>query len=222
MWLVLDNRCYTDRQLYGFVSWPCILFKQAHQEAERFQRFTDYLDESKNGEQDEKNSRSKQGTDKPSEKGQTENPFRDVSPETKLLREIKDICDELNILKALAEAQVDVWKEALQVDDLKDFKSRYNRLCKPTAVKRAIESMIQDAHIARDSVGFSRLISFLQFCEKHVSDSVLKLSVLLDLIHKQASINEAESGQKQAMDAAKQSSTTMVFTLVTAVFVSWS
>ena len=153
MWLVLDNRCYT-KQLHEFVSWPRPLFEQAHQEAERFQRFTDYLDEGKNGEQDEK---------KPSEEGKTENPFRDVSPETKLLREIKDICDELNILKALAEAQVDVWKEALQVDDLKDFKSKYNRLCKPTAVKRAIESMIQDAHIARDSVRFSYFISFLQF-----------------------------------------------------------
>ena len=123
-------------------------------------------------------------------------------------------------MKALAEAQVDVWKEALQVDHLKDFKSKHSRLCKPTAVKKAIESMIQDAHIARDSVRFSHLFSCLQFCEKCVSNSVLKLGVLLDLIHKQASINEAESGQKQAMDAAKQSSTTMVFTLVTAVFVS--
>ena len=49
---------------------------------------------------------------------------------------------------------MDVWKETLQVDELKDFRSKYNRLCKPTIVKRAIESMIQDAHIARDSVRF--------------------------------------------------------------------
>lgn len=40
-----------------------------------------------------------------------ENPYNNITPETKLLREIKDIVDELNMLKSLAENQERVWKQ---------------------------------------------------------------------------------------------------------------
>lgn len=41
----------------------------------------------------------------------TTNPYGDISRETSLLRDVKDICDELNMLKNLSEEQEDVWKQ---------------------------------------------------------------------------------------------------------------
>lgn len=45
------------------------------------------------------------------------NPYFDIKKETAGLREVKDIYDELNMLKFLAEAQETVWKQAMCLKD---------------------------------------------------------------------------------------------------------
>jgi hypothetical protein len=122
------------------------------------------------------------------------NPYFDITKETAGLREVKDICDELNILKALAEAQELVWKQAMCLKD--DHLTTFN-YDTPTEKKEEIQEMIKEAETVQNS-----------------------LEALLDLKQKQANISEAKSAREQSHAAAKQADTIMVFTAVTILFVS--
>ncbi|XHG03938.1 hypothetical protein AWENTII_007222 [Aspergillus wentii] len=128
------------------------------------------------------------------------NPYHIISAETELLDEIKDIRDELNILRTLAEDQETVWKQAFKTERL-DSQSgfKYNHLCTPTEVRREIKEMALEADMVQNSI-----------------------NTLLDLRQKQASIKEAEFGRLQANDTVRQSNTIMVFTIVTIIFLPLS
>ncbi|KKK12297.1 hypothetical protein ARAM_001383 [Aspergillus rambellii] len=120
--------------------------------------------------------------------------YHNILQEAELLREIKDIRDELNILIALAVDQETVWKQLFQLEDLDN---RQFHACTPSLIKEDLEDMASEAKTVQES-----------------------LDSLLDLKQKQASIKEAETGRKQAEDTGKQANTIMVFTVVTIIFVS--
>ncbi|KAL2010712.1 hypothetical protein VTN00DRAFT_6519 [Thermoascus crustaceus] len=135
-----------------------------------------------------------------SDKKSSDNPYYNIAEETALLREIKDIRDELNILTNLAESQEVIWKQTFGTDSLEDRSNfKYFHSCTPTEVKQELQEMAAEAKIVQNSV-----------------------HTLLDLRQKQASIREAEFGRQQAQDTAKQSNTVMVFTVVTIVFLPLS
>ncbi|PTU24414.1 hypothetical protein P175DRAFT_034708 [Aspergillus ochraceoroseus IBT 24754] len=122
--------------------------------------------------------------------------YHNILQEAELLREIKDIRDELNILIALAVDQETVWKQLFQLEDLDN---RQFHACTPSLIKEDLEDMASEAKTVQES-----------------------LDSLLDLKQKQASIKEAETGRKQAEDTGKQANTIMVFTVVTIIFLPLS
>jgi hypothetical protein len=122
--------------------------------------------------------------------------YHNIATETDLLQEVKDICDELNILKTLAEDQEHVWRQASEA--LGDNKPTFSNNA-PTEVKKTITGMIHDAEVVQKSI-----------------------DTLLDLKQKQANLTEAQWTRRQAQDTAKQTDTVVWFTVVTIIFVSCS
>ncbi|KAL2001346.1 hypothetical protein VTN02DRAFT_1863 [Thermoascus thermophilus] len=128
------------------------------------------------------------------------NPYYNIAEETALLREIKDIRDELNILTNLAESQEVVWEQAFGAHSLQDRSNfKYFHSCTPTEVKEELQEMAEEAETVQ-----------------------ILVHILLNLRQKQASLREAEFGRQQAQNTAKQSNTVMVFTVVTIVFLPLS
>ncbi|PYH88778.1 hypothetical protein BO71DRAFT_467058 [Aspergillus ellipticus CBS 707.79] len=133
---------------------------------------------------------------KSSKKLESANPYEDIGAQADLLHEIKDICDELNILKALTEVQETVWKQVFKTENLDRFALNHAQLQHtPTARRQEIEEMLVEAKMTLESV-----------------------QNLLDLRQKQASILEAEYARIQAEDTGRQSNTVMVFTIITIIF----
>ncbi|CAI7667422.1 unnamed protein product [Penicillium discolor] len=65
----------------------------------------------------------------------TYNPYGDTAGETELLREVKDICDELDMLKFLALDQESVWKQIWKGGSNPDATFTYNT---PSEVKKGL------------------------------------------------------------------------------------
>lgn len=79
-------------------------------------------------------------------------PKRDVGKEYRLLYEIKDIRDELTILKALNEAQNLVWRQAFrESSDGSEFD--YRHLRSPGRNLLEIKEMAREAESVQDAVG---------------------------------------------------------------------
>jgi hypothetical protein len=99
-----------------------------------------------------------------------ENPYEDILMETRLLHEVKDILDELNILKNLAQDQKvvdDLWKSISGIQG-------YRHLT-PAETKDDIEGMIEDAKSVQSAI-----------------------NTLLDLKQKEATILEAQATRRQS------------------------
>ncbi|KAJ5738252.1 hypothetical protein N7493_001407 [Penicillium malachiteum] len=113
-----------------------------------------------------------------------ENRYQNIQNETRLLREIKDILDELRILKELANDQEHVnglWKKVVDVET--------NRRYTIKETKDDIDNMIQEA--------------------KSVEDAI---NTLLDLKQKQATILEARATRQQSDTVMVFTVVTIVFT----------
>ncbi|KAI0449383.1 hypothetical protein F5B21DRAFT_50144 [Xylaria acuta] len=67
-----------------------------------------------------------------------------ISSETELLYEIRDIRDELHILRSLAEDQEVVWQQAFPSNRMKNESSRFE-FCTPTDVKKDLDVMLLEA-----------------------------------------------------------------------------
>ncbi|KAE8356311.1 hypothetical protein BDV28DRAFT_117200 [Aspergillus coremiiformis] len=120
-------------------------------------------------------------------------PKRDVGKEFRLLYEIKDIRDELNMLKTLTEAQETVWKQAFGARNSGDgFDFQYYHPHTPVDTRLELLEMAREAESTQDAI-----------------------NTLLDLRQKHAGNQDAEFGRQQA-------NTTMVFTIVTIVFLPLS
>ncbi|KAJ5972814.1 uncharacterized protein N7479_002732 [Penicillium vulpinum] len=129
---------------------------------------------------------------RPWKRRDTYNPYGDIAGETELLREVKDICDELNMLKSLALDQENVWKQIWRDGSNPDATFTYDT---PSEVKKEITEMVKEAEFVQQAI-----------------------DMLLDLKQKQANIVETEFSRKQSEGTARQSDTIMAFTVVTILF----
>ncbi|RDW90751.1 uncharacterized protein DSM5745_02526 [Aspergillus mulundensis] len=128
-----------------------------------------------------------------------ENIYYNIDPETTLLKEIKDICDELNILKNLAEDQEDVWRQVCKLEGSTQTPGTPSAYITPKDIKDEITEMVKEAEAVQ-----------------------MTINSLLNLKQKQANLEEAKSAREQAQATAKQTDTIMVFTIVTIVFLPLS
>ncbi|KAL7628710.1 hypothetical protein AAE478_000225 [Parahypoxylon ruwenzoriense] len=83
------------------------------------------------------------------------NRYHIISSETELLEKIRDICDELHILRSLAEDQDVVWKQAFSPDDSRDDLQYYHS-CTPTDVKKHLDEMLLEVEKTTDYVSVAR------------------------------------------------------------------
>ncbi|KAF5660277.1 Mg2+ transporter like zinc transport [Fusarium heterosporum] len=97
-----------------------------------------------------------------------------ISPEAKVLDKIRDIRDELHMLRSLAEDQELVWKQAFEDQELKDTR-QYYQPCTPADVKKDLDDMLGEVETINNSI-----------------------NTLLDLRQKQASISQANDTAKQS------------------------
>jgi Mg2+ and Co2+ transporter CorA len=112
------------------------------------------------------------------------NPYENILDETRLLEEIKDVLDELNILKALAQDQERVdnaWKRVAT-------KVKISRAVSASEIKTEIESMIEDAKSVQGDI-----------------------NSLLDLKQKEAGIVEAQATRRQSDTVMTFTIVTIIF-----------
>lgn len=112
-----------------------------------------------------------------------ENPYEDISIETGLLDEVKDILDELNILKNLAIDQKAVYERWKSVSGMED----YTHLG-PSETKEDIDDMIEDAKSVQSAI-----------------------NTLLDLKQKEATILEAQAARRQSDAVMVFTTVTIIF-----------
>ncbi|OJJ50141.1 hypothetical protein ASPZODRAFT_1115189 [Penicilliopsis zonata CBS 506.65] len=113
-----------------------------------------------------------------------DNPYEDIEVETGLLAEIKDILDELNMLRNLAQDQIHVgalWEKATG-------KPEWNRPVTPSEREEQIKDMIEDVRSVQDSI-----------------------NSLLDLKQKEATIVEAKATRRQSDSVMVFTVVTIVF-----------
>ncbi|PYH94927.1 hypothetical protein BO71DRAFT_440695 [Aspergillus ellipticus CBS 707.79] len=116
--------------------------------------------------------------------GNNENPYENISHETELLEKTKNILDELNILKTLAQEQRrvnDLWEKMRSND-------RIRRAVSPSEIVEDIESMMEDAKSVQSDI-----------------------RMLLDLKQKEASIIEAQATRRQSDTVMTFTMVTIVF-----------
>lgn len=85
-------------------------------------------------------------------------PKRDMGKEFRLLYEIKDIREELNMLKSLTETQKKVWRQALRTS-----LSKYPHLQTPRQVALEIKEVAREAESTQDAVSLAHLTPFFFF-----------------------------------------------------------
>ncbi|PYH45893.1 uncharacterized protein BP01DRAFT_397720 [Aspergillus saccharolyticus JOP 1030-1] len=125
------------------------------------------------------------------------NPYHVIDDEVHLLREAKDICDELNILETVLEGQQQVWQQTFETQDLDTFTGyQYSHPMNPTRMLCEIQRIVDEATAVQESI-----------------------NALLELRQQQAGIKEAEFGRWQANDTAKQANISLIFTVVAILFV---
>ena len=82
-------------------------------------------------------------------------PKRDVGKEYRLLYEIKDIREELTMLKALVEAQDMVWRQAFNTRE--GSESEYKQVQNPRQNLLDIKEAAREAKSVQDAVGYQIL-----------------------------------------------------------------
>ncbi|KAJ5899934.1 hypothetical protein N7495_004678 [Penicillium taxi] len=128
------------------------------------------------------------------------NPYHIIDDEAHLLREAKDIRDELNIFKAVLEGQQQVWQQTFETEDLDTFAGfQYSHPMNPTRMLCEIQRIADEVAAVQESI-----------------------NALLELRQQQAGIKDAEFGRWQANDTAKQANISLIFTVVAILFLPLS
>ncbi|KAF2456943.1 hypothetical protein BDY21DRAFT_379872 [Lineolata rhizophorae] len=142
--------------------------------------------------------------------GRKEREDLKLGEEIDALKDIKDIQDEVNIIKYILDDQKYV---------LEEMKRQFTKK-KPTK-----EEEIAEREFVEQLYDISGHQTRLDQVEKLESDSVRvqkALSGLLDLKQKQANLIEAEEARHDAEEAGRQTKTILVFTIVTIIFLPMS
>lgn len=130
----------------------------------------------------------------------------DIARETSLLIEIKDIQDELRILKVILDCQSSVFKDYQASLKLEDAEAKYNATLTAAEIHKGLEVNLKD---------ITRM--------EGQADSLYQgLTHLLDLKQKHCNALEARFAGEQAAVTAKQGQSILVFTIVTIVFLPLS
>ncbi|KAI1141160.1 hypothetical protein F5Y05DRAFT_376542 [Hypoxylon sp. FL0543] len=144
----------------------------------------------------------------------------DIGIETSLLAEIKDIRDELSIIAGLLEAQLVT---------LADFEALVTEELRSTEAANPNQRRATDAAVAEIRKRSREQMRGLEVRQKdiwrmdHQAGSLYQnLTDLLDLKQKHSNALEARFAGDQAVIAAKQGQTIMVFTIVTIIFLPMS
>ncbi|KFZ08726.1 hypothetical protein V502_09205 [Pseudogymnoascus sp. VKM F-4520 (FW-2644)] len=141
-----------------------------------------------------------------------------IDEEIGYLVSIKDILDELNILKSLIKDQKKVWHDAF---------SEYTTEIKSSAKdqKKGWHDAFSEYTMDKDYLNSREPGEIIEMLEEMITDATRverSINDLLDLKQKQANLSEAQSSRKQAEETAMQGTTLMVFTIVTIVFLPMS
>lgn len=122
------------------------IFCQANQETTLFQELHESLRQEPGGKQRSIFTSSKTGS-----KSAILNPYYVISEEMGLLYKIRDIRDELQILKSLAEDQETVWQQAFSFIRPQN-KHNLSKFYTPTEVKKDLAEMLSEARKIEDYV----------------------------------------------------------------------
>lgn len=82
------------------------------------------------------------------------NPYS-ISPEAKVLDTIRDIRDELHMLKSLVEDQELVWRQAFKDREAEEF-FQYYQPCTPEDVRKDLDDMLNEVETINNSVRLLR------------------------------------------------------------------
>jgi len=163
-------------------------------------------------------------------------PLLDIRTEVKCLGEVKDVRDEINMIRNILEHQAHVFDEMIttskrQLEQGLDETSRREArdMLQQVIFDKTLETLHrrwkaldEDAERVEQSVSPNlktwRWI-FRMYCGFADSES-LQLNYLLDLKQKQANLDEAASASEESKTAAVQNQAVLVFTVVTVIFVS--
>ncbi|TGJ83650.1 hypothetical protein E0Z10_g5092 [Xylaria hypoxylon] len=139
----------------------------------------------------------------------------DIGVETSLLAEIKDIRDELNIIMGILDAQLQtvVYLEGFVTEEVRGEGSRRTTDAVVSEVRRRAGEQKRSLDAKQKDV--SRM-------DRQALSLYDGLTDLLDLKQKHSNALEARFAGDQAVIAAKQGQTIMVFTIVTIVFLPLS
>ncbi|KAI1437798.1 hypothetical protein GGR50DRAFT_605239 [Xylaria sp. CBS 124048] len=135
-----------------------------------------------------------------------------IGHETSLLAEIKDIRDELNIIKGILDAQLQTinYLEGFVTEELR---GKHNS-------RRSAESVVWEVRrrTGEQRRGLDAKLKDVSRMDSQAFSLYTSLTDLLDLKQKHSNALEARFAGDQALIAAKQGQTVMMFTIVTIIF----
>lgn len=133
----------------------------------------------------------------------------DIRPQTRLLEEVKDVCDEIDIILHVSREQ----RRALESYHIGAFFDRGRESQIDVTMAPLVEKPLQI---------ISQTIANFQSLQQQIRDVQAGLKDLLDLQQKQATVWEARSTRDRARSASRQGNVIVVFTTVTIIFLPLS
>ncbi|KAK3367958.1 hypothetical protein B0H63DRAFT_405147, partial [Podospora didyma] len=144
----------------------------------------------------------------------------DIGKETSIIVEVKDIQDELQILSSLTDVQLTVL-EKLELNVLDLARSQADRCYKDEEVS-GLNIMRLEARTQKIFLQLEARRRDLQRTESRAKAVETNLRTLLELKQMQSNALEAKFARDQAISAARQGQTILVFTIVTIIFLPMS
>ncbi|RDW56403.1 hypothetical protein BP6252_14169 [Coleophoma cylindrospora] len=138
-----------------------------------------------------------------------------VTEQTQLLRNIQDIKDELGMLKAVFDDQIQVLTAASGLIEEADFQCIYGCIREVAALEHGLRCVHSGKRFVDQSSKHLKLVERMQVQSNQAYDT---LRDLLNLKQQQAYVLEARVSRNQAISSGEQSKTIMVFTIVTIIF----
>ncbi|KAI1765767.1 hypothetical protein GGR53DRAFT_488981 [Hypoxylon sp. FL1150] len=139
----------------------------------------------------------------------------DIGVETTLLAEIKDIRDELNIIGVILDAQIATLEdfEDQLADELRGDGPKHSNNVAVVEIRKRGREQLRGLEVRQKDI--------LRM-DNQAQSLYMNLTDLLDLKQKHSNALEARFAGDQAVIAAKQGQTIMVFTIVTIIFLPMS
>ncbi|KAH7037251.1 uncharacterized protein B0I36DRAFT_282942 [Microdochium trichocladiopsis] len=147
--------------------------------------------------------------------GRHSNFFPDIGVETALLVEIKDIRDELGIIAQILDSQLSA---------LGYFESVVTEEVRSEGPRKVTDATVIDIkkHSREQCRGVEDRLKDIDRMDQQAERLYVSLRDLLDLKQKHSNVLEARFAGDQAVIAARQGQTIMVFTIVTIIFLPMS